>query len=157
MHLHRSPFYHPPSLFFIGVLSIESFESWMASIEDRGVMPDWQSCLSGCKASNAQSIRCVFIAFDQHASMRMIRVKDNRTKVDYADFMKEIAQQYPDAESIRVVQDNINTHSAVRLMKPSHLRRLLSWPKSLSSILLQRRTVGLTWLRLSSLLFPGNV
>ena len=55
---------------------------------------------------------CVFIAFDPHEGMRMIRVKEHRTKADYADFMKELAQHYPDAESIQVVQDNLNTHSA---------------------------------------------
>jgi hypothetical protein len=55
---------------------------------------------------------CVFIAFDPHAGMRMISVKEHRTRVDYADFMKELALKYPDAESIPVVQDNLNTHSA---------------------------------------------
>jgi hypothetical protein len=55
---------------------------------------------------------CVFIAFDPHTSWRMVRVKEHRTKADYADFMKEVAQHYPDAEYIRVVQDNLNTHSA---------------------------------------------
>lgn len=55
---------------------------------------------------------CVFIAFDPHIGMRMIRVKKHRTKVDYANFMKETASKYPDAESLRVVQDNLNTHSA---------------------------------------------
>ncbi len=55
---------------------------------------------------------CVFIAFDPHEGMRMIRVKEHRTKVDYADFMKELAGLYPDAEFIKVVQDNLNIHSA---------------------------------------------
>jgi hypothetical protein len=55
---------------------------------------------------------CVFIAFDPHAGTRMIRVKEHRTRVDYADFMKEVAGQYPEVGPIRVVQDNLNTHSA---------------------------------------------
>ena len=55
---------------------------------------------------------CVFIAFDPHAGERIVRVKGHRTKADYAEFMKEIAMQYPDAEYIPVVQDNLNTHSA---------------------------------------------
>ncbi len=42
----------------------------------------------------------------------MIRVKAHRTKADYADFMKELARQYPDAEHLKVVQDNLNTHSS---------------------------------------------
>jgi len=55
---------------------------------------------------------CVFIAFDPHEGKRMTCVKEHRTKVDYADFMKDIALQYPDAQSIRLIQDNLNTHSA---------------------------------------------
>ncbi len=55
---------------------------------------------------------CVFIAFDPHAGSRMIRVREHRTKVDYANFMDEIALKYPETECIKVVQDNLNTHSA---------------------------------------------
>lgn len=55
---------------------------------------------------------CVFIAFDPHAGMRLICVKEHRTKADYADFLKEIAGKYPNAETIKVIQDNLNTHSA---------------------------------------------
>src|SRR5207253_4488715 len=42
---------------------------------------------------------------------RLARVSDRRTKLDYAAFMKELAAAYPQAEKIRVVQDNLNTHS----------------------------------------------
>jgi len=42
---------------------------------------------------------------------RLARVYDRRTKLDYARFMKELAACYPEAEKIRVVQDNLNTHS----------------------------------------------
>jgi len=55
---------------------------------------------------------CVFIAFDPHAGVRTIQVKEHRTKVDYANFMRAISLQYPNAEFIKVVQDNLNTHSA---------------------------------------------
>ena len=54
---------------------------------------------------------CILIAFDLHAGKRMIRVMEHRTRVDYAHFMKELTQQYPDVESIRLVQDNLNTHT----------------------------------------------
>ena len=42
----------------------------------------------------------------------MICVKERRTKVDYADFMRLLADQYPEAETILLVQDNLNTHTA---------------------------------------------
>ncbi len=54
---------------------------------------------------------CVFIAFEPRAGKRIIRVKKSRTKEDYAQFMKELIRHYPEAESIRLVQDNLNTHT----------------------------------------------
>ena len=54
---------------------------------------------------------CIFMAFEPQAGKRMVGVKTHRTKVDYANFMKELAEQYPHAESIRLVQDNLNTHT----------------------------------------------
>jgi len=37
---------------------------------------------------------------------------EHRTRVDYALFMKELTQQYPDVGSIRLFQDNLNTHTS---------------------------------------------
>jgi hypothetical protein len=55
---------------------------------------------------------CIFMAFEPHKGKRFVRVKERRTMVDYADFMKMLANQYPEAEAIRLVQDNLNTHTA---------------------------------------------
>jgi hypothetical protein len=55
---------------------------------------------------------CIFMAFEPRAGWRMTCVKEHRTKVDWANFMKELAQHYPDSESILLVQDNLNTHTA---------------------------------------------
>jgi len=55
---------------------------------------------------------CIFMAFEPLAGRRVACVKEHRTKVDYADFMKELVQHYPDAKCIRLIQDNLNTHSA---------------------------------------------
>jgi len=55
---------------------------------------------------------CIFLAFEPRAGKRMICVKEHRTKADYADFMKNLADHYPDAETILLVQDNLNTHTA---------------------------------------------
>ncbi len=43
---------------------------------------------------------------------RQARVYGQRTKKEYALFMKELAQGFPKAKKIRVVQDNLNTHNA---------------------------------------------
>jgi hypothetical protein len=42
---------------------------------------------------------------------RLARVYEQRTKKEYALFMKELAGLYPKATKIRVVQDNLNTHN----------------------------------------------
>jgi hypothetical protein len=53
----------------------------------------------------------VFVAFEPHTGQRFIQVRGRRTKVDYAQFMKELLQRhYPDVEVIGLVQDNLNTH-----------------------------------------------
>jgi hypothetical protein len=54
---------------------------------------------------------CIFLAFEPLAGRRLVSVKEHRTKVDYADFMKVLAQNYPDADTIMLVQDNLNTHT----------------------------------------------
>lgn len=55
---------------------------------------------------------CIFLAFEPLAGKRLICVKERRTMVDYADFMRLLADQYPEAETILLVQDNLNTHTA---------------------------------------------
>ncbi len=55
---------------------------------------------------------CILIAFEPKTGNRFIQVKEHRTKEDYAQFMKGISQKYPEAESLKVVQDNLNTHTA---------------------------------------------
>jgi len=55
---------------------------------------------------------CVFLAFEPQTGSRYVEVRDRRTAVDYADFMQTLlARHYPQAESIRLVQDNLNTHT----------------------------------------------
>ena len=55
---------------------------------------------------------CIFLAFEPLAGKRLTCVKERRTKVDYADFMRLLANQYPEAETIILVQDNLNTQTA---------------------------------------------
>jgi hypothetical protein len=53
----------------------------------------------------------LLMGIEPKTGKRLARVYDRRTKQDYARFMKELAACYPEAEKIRVVQDNLNTHS----------------------------------------------
>lgn len=53
----------------------------------------------------------VFNAFEPLTGQRFIQVRQQRTKLDYTEFMIELAKCYPDAEKIVLVQDNLNTHT----------------------------------------------
>lgn len=53
----------------------------------------------------------LFIAVEPLAGKRTTKVTERRTRKDWAAFVKEIADQYPGAEKITLVMDNLNTHS----------------------------------------------
>jgi len=57
----------------------------------------------------------VFIACEPLAGWRYVEVRKQRTKMDYAEFMDRVSEIYlemrPEAEVLRVVQDNLNTHT----------------------------------------------
>ena len=50
-------------------------------------------------------------AIEPKTGRRLAQVYDQRCKREYALFLKELAAQYPEAEKIRLVQDNLNTHN----------------------------------------------
>jgi hypothetical protein len=50
-------------------------------------------------------------AIEPKTGNRLAQVFDQRCKREYALFLKELAAQYPQAEKIRLVQDNLNTHN----------------------------------------------
>ena len=68
-------------------------------------------------------------SIDVHRPWRKVKVTERRAAVDYAQCMRELTDvHYPDAESIRVVQDNLSTHSAGALYEafaPAEARRIL--------------------------------
>lgn len=56
---------------------------------------------------------CILCAVEPLRGRRKVRVFRRRTKKEYSLFIKElITQWYPSATCIRLVQDNLNTHSA---------------------------------------------
>ncbi len=53
-----------------------------------------------------------FVALDAHRPWRKAKVTERRTAVDFAARMRELAEaDFPDAERIRVVRDNLSTHA----------------------------------------------
>jgi hypothetical protein len=56
---------------------------------------------------------CVVLgAVEALVGKRLLSVFSQRTKKEYTQFMQALAALYPDAIKIRLVQDNLNTHSA---------------------------------------------
>ena len=54
----------------------------------------------------------MFVISEPLTGWRHIEVTEHRTKKDYALFMKMVVEKYfPEAETIRLVQDNLNTHT----------------------------------------------
>jgi hypothetical protein len=83
----------------------------------------------------------VFIAFEPLGGWRYVEVRKRRKKGDYAEFMKKLAGRYPKADVIRVVQDNLNTHT-FGSFRGLRRRKQASLGRSLSFILPPRRQVG---------------
>jgi hypothetical protein len=61
---------------------------------------------------NRNGTCCVLIAFEPLQGWRFVQVRERRTAVDYAAFMEELVETYyPGVYYIRLVQDNLNTHT----------------------------------------------
>jgi DDE superfamily endonuclease len=55
---------------------------------------------------------CVLLAFEPQTGFRYVQVRTQRTAEDYAHFLWDLVQRhYPEVERIRLVQDNLNTHT----------------------------------------------
>jgi hypothetical protein len=70
----------------------------------------------------------LFLFFNPFAGKRRIKVTQRRTKQDFAQCMKELVDEmYPDAVVIRVILDQLNTHSKASLyetFEPEEARRI---------------------------------
>jgi DDE superfamily endonuclease len=71
----------------------------------------------------------LFMLFAPLEGWRHVKVTDRRTAQDYAQVLKELSDVYfPEAEKIKLVQDNLNTHTKAALYEtfaPKEARRLV--------------------------------
>jgi transposase len=71
----------------------------------------------------------LFVFLDAHHSWRKVKVTERRAAEDFAQCMRDLVDEhYPDAEKIRVVLDNLSTHSPAALyqsLPAPEARRLL--------------------------------
>lgn len=70
----------------------------------------------------------LFVFVQPRGGWRMVRVTDHRARTDWALMVREFLDvHFPDAEIVRLVMDNLNTHSLGSLyeaFEPSEARRL---------------------------------
>ncbi len=70
----------------------------------------------------------IFVANEPLAGKRIVKVTERKTKVDWADFIKDISENYPEAEKITLVMDNLNTHkpgSMYETFLPEEAKKIL--------------------------------
>lgn len=71
-----------------------------------------------------------FILCEPLAGWRHVKVTERRTKKDWAECIRELVDvHYPNAEKIRLVMDNLNTHTGASLdeaFAPDEARRILA-------------------------------
>jgi hypothetical protein len=81
-----------------------------------------------------QGSRNLFLALDPHRGWRKVQVTDQRTAYDLAEFLRQLVEEdYPDAQQLVLVTDNLNTHKRACLYErfpPEQARRIakkLDW------------------------------
>jgi len=57
-----------------------------------------------------RGVYTIFMADEPLAGRRLVKITEQRTKKDWAYFIKEIADMYENASKITLVMDNLNTH-----------------------------------------------
>ena len=71
----------------------------------------------------------IFMALEPLAGKRSVKITDRRTSLDFAGFLKHLSdEEYPNAEKIVLVTDNLNTHKTACLyqaFEPGEARRLV--------------------------------
>lgn len=76
-----------------------------------------------------EGVANLFVFFDRHRGWRHVKVTERKTKVDFAHCMQDLVDtHYPKANKIRVVLDNLATHTKGALykaFKPEEAKRIL--------------------------------
>jgi hypothetical protein len=69
-------------------------------------------------------VRDLMMFCEPKRGWREVLVMERRTRIEFAHCMRHLVGLYPEAESIRVVLDNLNTHNPASLYAPEEARAI---------------------------------
>lgn len=100
----------------------------------------------------------LFMIFEPLQGKRYVKIRDRRTKMDWAECMKFIVDElYPNALKVTVVMDNLNTHTPASLyvrFDPATAKRIAD---KLDIQYTPKHGAGLTWRKLNLAPYQGSV
>jgi hypothetical protein len=70
----------------------------------------------------------IFVAVEPAAGKRFVQAHRQRTRADFARFVRDVLNRHPRARLVHLVLDNLNTHNSESLMetfRPKQSRQLL--------------------------------
>jgi hypothetical protein len=92
----------------------------------------------------------LLLACEPLRGRRAVRVSEQRTRTDWAHWIKELIDvQYPQAERIVLVMDHLNIHYPASLYATFPPPKRSGWPPSWRSTILPSTAVGSIWPKLS--------
>jgi len=107
LHLYSLPYAATRPVVCFDELPVQLLGNTVASLPMQAGTPvrqDYEYTRGGTAA--------LLVAFEPLTGQRFVETSHQRTKADYCRFMQQVAAQFPAAEQIVLVQDNLNTHNA---------------------------------------------
>lgn len=100
----------------------------------------------------------VSLAFEPHTGFRYVEVRARRTAVDNAQFMQPLIEKhYSHVAYIRLVQDNLNTHTPGSFFEVLPATEAFELSQRFELPYTPSRDHGSTWLKLSLPRYPSSV
>ncbi len=95
---------------------------------------------------------CVLLAFEPHTGRRWLKVYKQRTAKEYTHFMHYLTRQFPEVESITLVQDHLNTHHPGSFYTQLHPRQAFELAQRFAWVYTPKHA---SWLNMAELEFSA--
>lgn len=94
----------------------------------------------------------VLLAVEPLSGKRIVEVREQKTKKDYAEFMEKVVQQYPHVKKITLVQDNLNTHNPSSFYETFPAERAFELSKRFEMVYTPKKA---SWLNMAEIEFSA--